>query len=92
MASKKQNTLLNFFKPKEKQGKKNFMKILNEFNYKFYFRLYISHINVPTNDLDDPMSIVKNTDNLDDSLLMCDQSPKVNDLSKILKKIVLLIQ
>jgi len=38
MALKKQNTLLNFFKPKEKQGKKTFMKILSAFNYKFYFR------------------------------------------------------
>lgn len=48
-----------------------------------------SHINVPTNDPDDPpMSIVENTDYPDDSLLMCDQSPKVNDLSKILKKTV----
>lgn len=52
MASKKQNTLLNFFKPKEKQ--------------------------------DDPMSIVKNTDYPGDSLLMCDQSPKVNDLNNTL--------
>jgi hypothetical protein len=49
-----------------------------------------SDINVPTNDPDDPMSIVKNTDYPDDSLLMCDQSPKVND--NILKKTVLLIQ
>jgi hypothetical protein len=32
-----------------------------------------SDINVPTNDPDDPMSIVKNTDYPDDSLLMCDQ-------------------
>lgn len=32
------------------------------------------------------------TDYPDDSLLMCDQSPNVNDLSKILKKTVLLIQ
>lgn len=50
-----------------------------------------SHINVPTNDPDDPMSIVKNTDYPDDSLLMCDQSPKFNNLSNILKKTVLLI-
>jgi hypothetical protein len=51
-----------------------------------------SDTNVPINDPDAPISIVKNTDYPDDSLLMCDQSPKVNDLSKILKKIVLLIQ
>jgi len=51
-----------------------------------------SHINVPPNDPDDPMSSVKNTDYPDDSLLICDQSPKVNDLSNILKKTVLLIQ
>jgi len=38
------------------------------------------------------MSTDKNTDYPDDSLLMCDQSPKVNDLSNILKKTVLLIQ
>jgi hypothetical protein len=39
------------------------------------FILYntFSDINVPTNDPDDPMFIVKNTNYPDNSLLMCDQ-------------------
>ncbi|XP_060859198.1 uncharacterized protein LOC132948805 isoform X2 [Metopolophium dirhodum] len=92
MASKKQNTLLNFFKHKEKQddpmsidkNTDNPLLMCEQSPKVNYLYNTFSYINAPTNDPDDPMSIDKITDYPDASLLMSDQSPKVNDLNNTL--------